>query len=536
MINQIIQKSYDEVPYPSYAYPQTHPDHLATLATLSGMTPPAVARCRVLELGCASGGTLIPMAYSLPESEFVGLDLSSRAVATGQQLITELNLKNVTLNQNDILHTPHELGQFDYIIAYGIYSWVPTPVREKMLTICRETLSPNGVAYISYNTYPGWHMYNIIREAMLYHTRQTTDPQARIEKARAMLTFMAESCSIDDSFYEQFLNKMKTLLDPMADGYLGHDFMEEINYPLYFSQFIAQAEQHGLQYLANAEFASPNPRSADVTKKIFELTEEIIEVEQYLDFMTNRTFRETVLCHQEIVLNRTLRPDCLTSLHIASQVQPTSPDLPVNSTEVVEFHGSQKTSLSTAHPLTKAALSHLAQVWPQAISFDALVTEARAILEATEAGAKQETEAKSEDIPSSDDVQTLVINLLTAYNHSMNLVSFHTHQPRFVLEISERPVASATARYQAQNNLPITNLYHQRVDMGQFPRQLLVYLDGQRDYKALLDIMIQSAEQGLLEVTQDEQPVEDAVSVRNILAEELDRQLYQMGQTALLVG
>jgi len=67
--------SYDEVPYESQSFPQSHPNRLATLGRLFGLSPAPVAQCRVLELGCASGGNLIPMAYHLPESEFVGLDL-----------------------------------------------------------------------------------------------------------------------------------------------------------------------------------------------------------------------------------------------------------------------------------------------------------------------------------------------------------------------------------------------------------------------------------------------------------------------------
>src|SRR5262245_17606415 len=70
------QNTYDEFPYPSQPFVQTHPNHLGTMATLFGMKPPPVERCRVLELGCANGANMIPMAFGLPESTFVGIDLS----------------------------------------------------------------------------------------------------------------------------------------------------------------------------------------------------------------------------------------------------------------------------------------------------------------------------------------------------------------------------------------------------------------------------------------------------------------------------
>ena len=110
--------SYDTVPYPSYAYPQTHPDHLATLAILSGMTPAPVDNCRVLELGCAAGGNLIPMAYELPHSQFVGVDLSGRAISEGRAWVSTLGLKNITLEHQNLLNVDLDIEPFDYIITY----------------------------------------------------------------------------------------------------------------------------------------------------------------------------------------------------------------------------------------------------------------------------------------------------------------------------------------------------------------------------------------------------------------------------------
>src|SRR5687768_14514491 len=147
MIDQTLQTTYDKVPYNSVAFVQTHPDRLATIATFLGMDPAPVEHCRVLELGAASGGNLIPMAATLPESEFVGLDFSLRQVKVGQAAIETLGLTNVTIRHMNILEVTPELGQFDYIIAHGVYSWVPPQVQEKLLEICRQNLAPHGVAY-----------------------------------------------------------------------------------------------------------------------------------------------------------------------------------------------------------------------------------------------------------------------------------------------------------------------------------------------------------------------------------------------------
>src|SRR5437016_2196120 len=104
--------AYDEVLYPTAALSQTHPDRLATIATLLGMTPAPVERCRILELGCSDGGNLLPMALAFPDSTFVGLVLAARPIHQGQANVAELGFKNLHLQQADILDVKPDLGQF----------------------------------------------------------------------------------------------------------------------------------------------------------------------------------------------------------------------------------------------------------------------------------------------------------------------------------------------------------------------------------------------------------------------------------------
>ena len=166
--------SYDNVLYPSYTHPQTHPDRLATLATLFGLRPAPVATSRMLELACGQGGNLIPLAVSYPDSHCVGVDLSQRQIDSGQAVIEALGLTNIDLRPQSILDFPVDSGPFDYIIAHGVYSWVPEPVRDKILQICRDHLAPQGVAIVSYNTFPGWHQRRMIRDMMLFHETLTS--------------------------------------------------------------------------------------------------------------------------------------------------------------------------------------------------------------------------------------------------------------------------------------------------------------------------------------------------------------------------
>ena len=144
--------AYDDVPYPSLAHVQTHPDRLATIAALFGLETAPVEKCRVLELGCGDGTNLVSMAYGLPNSEFIGIDAAGRAIAAGSEMTRDLSLHNVRLQQLNLMEFEADGERFDYIVAHGVYSWVPDPVRDRILAICSESLSPNGVAYVSYNT------------------------------------------------------------------------------------------------------------------------------------------------------------------------------------------------------------------------------------------------------------------------------------------------------------------------------------------------------------------------------------------------
>src|SRR6478672_1206206 len=161
-----VATTYDDVPYLSKPLFSTHPDLLAAAGRLRGLKTPSPSSCRVLELGCAAGGNLIPMAYALPDSRFVGIDLSTKQIADGQAICRRLELQNLELAAVSIADVDSSFGKFDYILCHGVYSWVPPAIQERILWICRNLLSQNGVAYVSYNTYPGWHLWSIVRDLM----------------------------------------------------------------------------------------------------------------------------------------------------------------------------------------------------------------------------------------------------------------------------------------------------------------------------------------------------------------------------------
>lgn len=247
-------KCYDKTPYPSAPYPQTHPDHLAVIGTLFGMQPRPVDGCRVLELGCADGSNLIPMAANYPDSEFVGIDLSERQISSAKQLADRLRLSNICFRQQSILDRDDSLCQFDYIIAHGVFSWVPFQVQQGILQLCRQRLAPQGIAYVSYNTNPGWRLRGMLRDMMIYHTRSLDDSSTRVQQARALVEFLAAEVRGQKNAYGVLLGNELEEMREWEDEYFRHDSLAEINEPLYFHQFIERATEHGLRYLGESEF------------------------------------------------------------------------------------------------------------------------------------------------------------------------------------------------------------------------------------------------------------------------------------------
>src|SRR3954447_17448634 len=171
--------AYDEVRYSNYPYAQTHPDRLATVAGLHGLTAPDPRDARVLELGCGAAGNLIAMAVGPPGLHALGVNLASEPIPEGRRVVAEIGLGNVELRQGDILELADgSLGEFDYVIAHGVYAWVPPDVRDALLATCRAHLAADGLAYVSYNAYPGGYMRRALREAGLWFAHGERDPMA----------------------------------------------------------------------------------------------------------------------------------------------------------------------------------------------------------------------------------------------------------------------------------------------------------------------------------------------------------------------
>jgi methyltransferase-like protein/protein-L-isoaspartate O-methyltransferase len=520
--------AYDQMPYPAGAYSQSHPDRLETLAKLFGMVSPDSRRCRVLELGCADGANLIPMACARPESTFIGVDLSAMQIQPGRKAIAALGLGNIELRHGDLQSVDASFGTFDYVIAHGIFSWVSKEVQDRLLAICRERLAENGVAYVSYNTHPGWRMRGMLRDMMLYHSRKFDEPQKQIEQARALINWLGETVNSEGSPYGMLLKSELEQMQHWQDTYFRHDSLAEINEPVYFHQFIEQAGKHGLNYLGEAEFPSmlaSNYGSA-TDETLNRLGRDIIEMEQYMDFLRNRMFRQTLLCHKTAKLNRSLGPWTITGFQIAASIRPANREADLNSDQAQTFRGPKEMTLSSNQPIVKAALVCLANLWPAALPFAELVSSARSILDGKTAVVQKPAEAAS-------DSRILAEALLTCY--SKGLCELHVNPAPFTLSPGERPHACPLTRLQASHGNAVTNRRHDRVMLDSFARHLLPLLDGKRDRASLVDALASLVADNSMVVNVEGKPVSEPAEVRKVMASELERKLHDLGRLALLV-
>src|SRR4029453_2714851 len=446
--------SYDDVPYESYPLWVTHPDHLAVVATLAGMDPAPVERCRVLELGCARGGNLIPMAVALPDGRFVGIDLSPAQVAAGRATVEALGLTNVTLAARSISDLDPALGTFDYVVCHGVYSWVPPAVQDEILAACTRHLARHGVAYVSYNTYPGWHLRGMVRDMMLFPA------------------FPAAAVNRPASPFGSHLRAEAELLRDAPDSYLFHEHLEVDNRPVYFHEFVARAAGHGLRYVGEAQPTTvlPGEFPPDVEATLRRMANDEVQFEQYLDFLRNRTFRRTLLCHADLSRGREYAAGSLRGLLLSSGADVVENPAPLDSTAVAKFRSPRGATLSASHPLVKARLASLMAHGGEAIELDALLEEATRGL------------GRSGPVTPEDErglTESLVVIWLGGF------LEVHAWPGRAALAPGEHPIASPLARLQAVASHRVASLRHRVIRLEAPDRCLLGLLDGSRDRAAI---------------------------------------------------
>lgn len=478
-LNQTISDSYDETPYTSNAFPFTAPGHLHAVAHLYGLAAPLPSGARVLELGCAAGGNLLPFVLAHPNSKAVGIDLSPQQIASGQLLIDQLKIDNLKLLAMSITDIDASLGKFDYIICHGVFSWVPPEVRDAILRVCRENLNPNGIAYISYNTYPGWKASDIVRDAMLLNSYAAQSPQEKLGRAKQMLNLL-EHGLWDGNPMKSALARAAQQVAKQSNDYLAHEYLEAVNSPCYFLEFVAAIQQSGMVYLTDAEPQStfPSTFGPNVVEQLRTLDVEATREmrEQYLDFAVGRQFRKSLIIHAEEASKLLDNPEAthFRSMYFAAKIESVSAKNPGRSAERAYLLAPGNT-LTTESPALIAVLERLKDAWPASVPF--------ADLEAAVALTMPTT--------STDTHGSSTLNSLTLLMNA-NALHFRLEPPPYsTIEPTIRLIPGAfellTASETKGSQVGAHNFWHQAVKLNmesatQFVTRLL---DGSRTHQEL---------------------------------------------------
>jgi methyltransferase-like protein/2-polyprenyl-3-methyl-5-hydroxy-6-metoxy-1,4-benzoquinol methylase len=493
-----LRADYDMTPYNSVSYPPSAPGHLAAVAYLFGLETPDVSNARVLEIGCAAGGNVIPYAAAHPRARIVGIDLSPAQIDQGRLTVQALGLDNVELLAGDIASMDlGPLGQFDYVIAHGVYSWVPKEVQDALLSAFRTLLTPDGVAYMSYNVYPGWKSKEVARDAMLLASGASATPEEKVRDARGMVDFLEDAVPAD-SVLARVLAEFRAHSEGFGDSYLLHDELETFNRPCYFYEMVAHAGTHGLAYLAEAHPEAMFP--ANFGPKVAEhLAEKCggvqVLVEQYIDFVANRTFRETMLVHAERAQEIRYKPDGsrFRRLHIAALVPPVDEQTRLDNSRQ-EYQQADGSTLFTNDPGIKAALDALSARWPWTLSRQELVDEVHARL--VSAGFNP-----SATLPDHIDSLMGVLILQGQARCRLDPVLPDAAPTPLRLDETARRMAELTRR---KVDASTFNLWHETHLLSPVDRHLLPLLDGTRDRDALVEALLTIAREEPIDLEGDD--------------------------------
>lgn len=500
--------SYDEIPYPSSSFPKSHPKQIAGMARLFGVDSPLPSKSRVLELGCADGANILPMAEGMPGAKFLGIDNSRVQIATGQKAAEAADLKNVELRHQDILDFPASEGKFDYIIVHGILSWVAEPVREKIMAICSQHLSEKGIAYISYNVLPGWNMRKSLRDMMLFHTAGISEPLGKVKQARALVKFLSSSVPTENNAYGILLKSELDSMSKMEDTYLLYDYLEKENTPFYFHEFLARAARHGLQYMSETSLSQMLPSNfPESVSKTLTQVGQIMAQEQYMDFLRNRMFRQTLICRASVPLSRNVSSDRLRDLSFQSLLNPSTQPVDLTAGVAVSFASPGGQQITTDDTFLKSVFQVLGTSGTRALSFKELLASARAL-------ARPKIENAG---PNQNEIEdaTLSSNLMNLY--TKGLVEIHAEPVEISLKVADKPKVGALARYQAMKSRHITNRIHAPIPADALGRTIIAACDGNHSFEELLELVIKEVKENRLNVKVSGNSVKDDKKLRELL-------------------
>lgn len=500
---------YDDFPYDELPHAVTHPDRLGAIGRLAGMAPAPATGCRVLELGCAVGGNLLPLADLLPGSEFVGIDRSAAQIARARADAEAIGLTNVRFEALDVRELPADWGRFDYVVCHGLYSWVPDDVRAAVLAAFRAHLAPQGLAFLSFNALPGWHARGLLRHLLRRVVAPGPAPRM-VAEARRFLGELRAHAKV--GMLEGWLERELVVIESLSDAYLYFEHLVEDNDAFTLTEVVTRARDAGLELLADADVTAPpaTQLGAEAQAVLTARCPDALAEEQLLDDLTFRCFRRILLCNAEVAPDPVEDGAGLAGAWLSTDLVPEAPDggdVDTAAGPPATVRGADARVLTVADPVTGALLAELAAARPAPLPADELPAHvARRLRRDQTPGQRREVLDAALDLVRRGQVEV-------------------GWWPRPVATtLPERPVATRLARHQAARDRGgISTLWHERFAADTLERVLLGALDGRHDAAALLPVVRAAQASGRLVMTMDDVEVTDREVLEELIALKLER-------------
>ena len=155
-----------------------------------------------------------------------------------------------------------------------------------------------------------------------------------------------------------------------------HDELSEDYIPVYFHQFVDHAGRNDLQYLGESDYFEMNealcpPAGMEVLMKFG--PDQLVQKEQYMDFLKCRTFRQTLLCRRDAAPRREGGLDVIDRFRIETRAHPVpkpgGPDL----SGTMEYKTARGATMTTVDPFVQRMMARLETASPWALSYGELL-------------------------------------------------------------------------------------------------------------------------------------------------------------------
>ncbi|MDF1739377.1 MAG: methyltransferase regulatory domain-containing protein [Verrucomicrobiales bacterium] len=499
--------------------PLAHPSSLLATAHLFGLGTPSQSELKILEFDCGDGGNLISIAATLPDSDCLGIAESADAIEHGSRLAKEAGLKNVKLTTGNISSIPRD-GVYDIILLKNIYSRTSPGKRAALLTRASSHLGENGIILVDQICLPGWSFKEPIRKQIQYHLRNEEDSLQRVIKGRQFLLALAASVPDHLGLYQTLVRSEKDISSQIPDLNFSVEYLSDSIQPSHFHEFAEVLDEAGLHYVAEAELETMMiNRFPAAIAAILPENSSLVESEQYIDFITNRSRRFSIVCPKTEPVERQLEPERIKSLYFSMYSAPVDAAAVMAESET-SLTGPTGSIVTLTTKSSKAALLVLSENAPARMSFEEITTKVSDRTgDLTEADIKSIAEALSAGAVS-------------------GMVKINCNEGAWSRLTSDSPTASSLVRAQAAAAMPyVSSLQHRTIEIDQVAGRLLQLLDGKNGKEKLISTLVEMISIGELSAeTPEGEKIEDPEKVEQIAAQQVDLFLARFATSGLLIG